>query len=121
MTDKVRRISKIIVCALIVALFSLCFVACDEPEPEPDYNYGATRMNITATVNPDCTVDVVEEITMLYAVPSRGWLRYLPTNSGEQYRKVGADGDVYELSHDNGLPDSVHYGASRSQGRRVYV
>ena len=103
MTDKVRRISKIIVCALIVALFSLCFVACDEPEPEPDYNYGATRMNITATVNPDCTVDVVEEITMLYAVPSRGWLRYLPTNSGEQYRKVGADGDVYELSHDNGF------------------
>ena len=100
MTDRIRRISKIIVCAIVALLFSTCFVACGEPEPIADFGYVATKMNITATVNADCTVDIVEEMTVHYIESSRGWLRYLPCNSGEQYRNVKAEGDEYEMSHD---------------------
>ena len=99
---KKRLISILAVLCAVVSL-ALFAGGCGESyEQIPDFGYEARAMKVTATVNKDLSVDIVEELTIHYTEASHGFIRTLPTNSGERYENILVDGDRARFSHEYG-------------------
>lgn len=101
-----KKISLLVI-ALVAFTVLLSFVvtSCEDDSSvyyggTVDDGYSITTARYDIIVSSDHTANVTETLTVKFFEPSSGISRYLPTNSGEQYRNITVIGDEYYVESD---------------------